>query len=657
MTSFLSGLRGLLLLLVTTTTALAAALITVAVSANGTSPLEATIAVATTLSVAWLSLSFWTAVFGFAWRVAGRNPMGLKAPGDGAITACTALVMPIYNEDPEATVARAEATLRSLRAAMPVDNVAFFALSDTTDAAIAAAEERVWAALARRLGGIPAVHYRRRPRNTGRKAGNIADFCQRWGAAYDFMVVLDADSVMDGPTVARLVRLMQANPRAGIIQTMPLAAGRDTMFARLHQFAGRLVGPMLATGAAAWQRGEANYYGHNAIIRIDPFARHCALPTLPGRAPLGGEIMSHDFVEAALIRRAGYSVWLDASATGSWEEMPSNVVDYARRDRRWCVGDLQHLRLLGVPRLKTVSRLHLLCGAVAYLASPLWLALILLSSADVAVRALAEHIYFGPGPSLFPIWPVVHRAEIEMLLALIATLLFMPKLMALGLALAQPALRHGFGGAARLIAGTLAEIVMSALMAPATMVFHTRFVAATLAGAPVGWLPQPRDDRGLTWGEAFVANRDQTILGAALVAGIGGVAPEYLLWFAPVMIGLLFAAPIAVLTSRGSTGRLLRRAGLFVTPEEAAPPMPLRLAGAAFRRPAARLPDRAVLPGFPLPALPGLAPLDMVALPFDARPPRAVLPADATAEAARRDIAPRPPAAPGATPPPRSHRA
>jgi len=188
-------------------------------------------------------------------------------------------------------------------------------------------------------------------------------------------------------------------------------------------------------------------------------------------------------------------------------------------------------------------------------------------------------------------------------------------------------------------------------MAPATMVFHTRFVAATLAGAPVGWLPQPRDDRGLTWGEAFAANRDQTILGAVLAAGIGGVAPEYLLWFAPVMIGLLFAAPIAVLTSRGSAGRLLRRAGLFVTPEETAPPMPLRLAGAAMRRPPAPLPDRAALPGFALPALPALAPLDMVALPFDARPPRAVLPADATAEAARRN------AATGATPSPRSRRA
>ncbi|MGE0256473.1 MAG: glucans biosynthesis glucosyltransferase MdoH [Alphaproteobacteria bacterium] len=643
MNRFLPGARGLLLLLVAATTGLAAALITTAASANGISALEATIVIATTLSVAWLALSFWTAAFGFAARLAHRDTTGITAPADAPLTSRTAVVMPVYNEDPAATVARAEATLRSLRGTMPAGSFAFFALSDTTDAETAATEERAWASLGRRLAGSPAVFYRRRPHNIGRKAGNIADFCRRWGAAYDFMLVLDADSTMHGATVARLVRLMQANPRAGIIQTLPLAVGHDSLFARLHQFAGRLVGPMLAAGAAVWQRGDANYYGHNAIIRIDAFARHCALPPLPGRAPLGGEIMSHDFVEAALMRRAGYTVWLDADATGSWEEMPSNVIDYAIRDRRWCVGNLQHLRLLRVPGLRPLSRLHLLCGAFAYLASPVWFALIALSAVDVAARALAEHIYFAPGPTLFPVWPVVYRTEIELLLALIATLLFAPKAMALALALAWPEVRRGFGGAARLFGGTLAEVMLSALMAPATMVFHTRFVAATLAGAPVGWLPQPRDNRGLSWREAFIACRDQTILGLLLAVAIGSVAPEYLPWFAPVLIGLLFAAPIAVLTSQGRLGRRLRRAGLFATPEETSVPTPLRLAAAA--RQAGRplnLPDRVARPARPPAGLPELAPLEMVALPFDAVAPRPVR--VAAVETARGRPEPRRPA-------------
>ncbi|MGH8258496.1 MAG: glucans biosynthesis glucosyltransferase MdoH, partial [Steroidobacteraceae bacterium] len=333
-----------------------------------------------------------------------------------------------------------------------------FILSDTRKDDIAAQEDAAWRRFVQRHGAAGRVFYRRRADNAGRKAGNIADFVRRWGGAYAHMVILDADSVMSGHALVTLARLMDAHPEVGIIQTAPLPAGRDTLFARMVQFGARLNGPMLSSGLAFWQLGEANYWGHNAILRLAPFAKSCALPRLRGSAPLGGEILSHDFVEAAFMRRAGYEVWLLADLEGSWEEVPSNIIDFAARDRRWAQGNLQHLGVLRMRGLHWLNRLHMLTGVLSYATSPIWFLVLIFSSILTCETALKGHQYFSPGLySLFPTWPEYREGEIEILLTGTVIVLLLPKLLGATLAWLSPTLRRGFGGGARLGASLLLE--------------------------------------------------------------------------------------------------------------------------------------------------------------------------------------------------------
>src|SRR5260221_1670634 len=333
--------------LVACSTAIATALMVDIIGAGGFNAVTVSILVLFTISFGWIACSFWTALLGFIVRVAGGDPASLGWAGATTpLRERTALVMPIYNEDPVRVPAGLEATLRGLLLASDAGHFDAFVLSDTTDPKIAEEEQQAVLTLRRRIGDRIPIYYRRRQRNHGRKAGNIADFCERWGGAYAHMVVLDADSVMSGSTLVALAGLMEAHPDAGIIQTGPVPTNPETVFARILQFGSRLYGPVLSSGLAFWQLGDANYWGHNAIIRVAAFTEHCGLPVLPGSAPLGGEILSHDFVEAALIRRAGWKVWIVPELEGSYEELPANVIDYAKRDRRWCQGNLQHARLL-----------------------------------------------------------------------------------------------------------------------------------------------------------------------------------------------------------------------------------------------------------------------------------------------------------------------
>jgi membrane glycosyltransferase len=381
-------------------------------------------------------------------------------------------------------------------------------------------------------------------------------------------VILDADSVMEGDTLVRLAALMEANPRTGIIQTHIVPAGRETSFARALQFSTRLSGALLAMGHSFWQMGEANYYGHNAIIRVAAFARHCQLPVLSGRPPLGGEILSHDFVEAAFMRRGGYFVWLLPELRGSYEELPTNLLDYALRDRRWMQGNLQHTRLLGLPGLHWMSRLHLAMGIFAYVASPVWLGMLLLSGAIVIDQKLVGEIYFGSTRTLFPIWPRNHWVEVHALLLLTLVLLFGPKLLALVLRLWSTHNAGRFGGRLALILSFIAEVCFSTLLAPVMMLFHSSFLLHILTGNAVGWPPQARGDRGMAWRIALRRHIPHALLGVAAVAVLAEVTPDYLPWILPVVIGLIFSAPVAVLSSRLRAGALARRVGMFVTPEE-----------------------------------------------------------------------------------------
>ena len=525
----------------------------------------------------WIAGALWTAIAGFVIRLIGRDPaaIDIAAVADRPLQTRTAVVMAIYNEDPARVAAGLQAIWSSLAAQPEQKDFDLFILSDTTDAQIAAAEELLWQRFVARYGAN-RIYYRRRTDRTEHKAGNIADFVRRWGADYECMIVLDADSVMTGAALVTLARLMEAHPEIGILQSLPLAAGRETLFGRLIQFGSRVQSPMLTSGLAFWQLGESNYWGHNAIVRLLPFARYCALPRLSGKPPLGGHILSHDFVEAAFMRRAGYEVRQLADLSGSWEEVPANVIDYAARDRRWTQGNLQHSRVLGFPGLHPLSRVHLLTGIVSYVSSPMWLALLLLSSVVSAIEAAKRPQYFLPGlRSLFPYWPQIRRGEIAVLFILTLVVLLLPKVLGAVLVMRDRQLLRQFGGARRLSASLLVEQLWSMLLAPSMMLFHSTFVLQTLLGKAVSWNAQGRTDRGVTVREAFRRQKWHVLFGVVWGAAMLLLAPQFFWWLTPVLVGLVCSVWVTVWTSRSSAGRRARLRGLLLTPEETSPPREL----------------------------------------------------------------------------------
>jgi membrane glycosyltransferase len=522
----------------------------------------------------WIAGALWTAIAGFAMRLAGRDPVGIdmESLAGRPLTTRTAVVMPIYNEDPIRVGAGLTATWSSLLRESEQGAFDLFILSDTSDASIAEDEERMWQGLTARYGA-GRVFYRRRRDRSERKAGNIADFVRRWGANYECMLVLDADSVMSGQALVTLARAMEAHPQIGILQSLPISVGRETLFGRLIQFGSRLQSPMLSSGLAWWQAGDSNYWGHNAIVRLRPFAQHCTLPRLSGKPPLGGDILSHDFVEAAFMRRAGFEVRQLPELEGSWEEVPANVIDYAARDRRWTQGNLQHSRVLGFPGLHPLSRVHLLTGIVAYVSSPMWFALLVLSSLLSAIEAAKKPQYFWPGlQSLFPHWPQIRSGEIAGIFGLTLVVLLLPKILGAILAMRDRSLRRQFGGTVPMCVSLLVEQLFSMLLAPTMMLFHSTFVAQTLLGRSVSWNAQERNERGVTFAEAFRRQKWHLALGVAWGAAMLYLAPQFFWWLTPVLAGLLAGIPLIVWTSRTSAGRLFRRAGLLLTPEETAPP-------------------------------------------------------------------------------------
>ena len=565
--------RGLFFGLVTGTVIPGAVMMALVLQAAGMGPFQWAILLLFLITFAWVAVSFWTAVAGFLLHVLRRDPLSLRRlPRSSAAQELrqpqkrrTAIVVPIHNEDPGRVVNGVEATCRSLLATGQAAAFDLFLLSDSNDPAVIAGEERAVRELQGRMPGPVRTRYRRRQVNTGRKAGNIADFCRRWGSRYEYMVVLDADSVMEGATLVELVRLMERNPCTGLIQTMPLPVRQASLFGRLQQFANAVHGPMLASGLSFWQGDAGNYWGHNAILRIRPFMQHCDLPILPGRPPLGGEILSHDFVEAALLRRGGWDVWLLPHLGGSFEELPGNLIDYAKRDRRWAQGNLQHLRLLGTPGLHGVSRLHLLFGAVAYLASMFWL-LMLVAGTGAAIDASGGSAAASQGlivPESLRT-PMAHA-----LLGITLVMLLLPKLLGIGLALfSRP---QAFGGVRRLVASGAIETLFSILIAPLMMAFHSLFVAAVAFGRNVTWAAQPREGRVVAWAEAWRRTGGFVLAAGAWGLLVAWLAPGFFWWLMPVLASLLLAPALVRWSSSQHAGMWMRRKGLLLAPSEVAP--------------------------------------------------------------------------------------
>ncbi|MFQ1678497.1 glucans biosynthesis glucosyltransferase MdoH [Pantoea dispersa] len=525
----------------------------------------------------WVSAGFWTALMGFLQLLIGRDKYSISysTTGDEPLNPehRTALIMPICNEDVERVFAGLRATWESVKRTGNAEHFDVYILSDSYDADIAIAEQKAWMELVRDVGGAGKIFYRRRRRRVKRKSGNIDDFCRRWGSNYSYMVVLDADSVMSGECLTGLVRMMEANPNAGIIQSSPKASGMDTLYARCQQFATRVYGPLFTAGLHFWQLGESHYWGHNAIIRVQPFIEHCALAPLPGEGSFAGSILSHDFVEAALMRRAGWGVWIAYDLPGSYEELPPNLLDELKRDRRWCHGNLMNFRLFLVKGMHPVHRAVFLTGVMSYLSAPLWFMFLALSTALQVVHTLMEPTYFLQPRQLFPVWP---QWRPDLAIALFSTtlvLLFLPKLLSVVLIWFKGA--KPYGGAFRLFLSLLLEMLFSVLLAPVRMLFHTVFVVSAFLGWEVVWNSPQRDDDATPWSEAFRRHGSQMLLGIVWAVGMGVLDLNFLWWLAPIVFSLILSPFVSVMSSRATVGLKSKRANLFLIPEEYEPPKEL----------------------------------------------------------------------------------
>lgn len=536
------------------------------VSPAGATWLQVVFAALFALTFAWIAFAAAGALVG-CWRLAAMRRKAVSGEPAGRLGR-NVLVMPVYNEDTAAVFHRLAAMAEDLAANDLGAHFDLMVLSDTRAPAMAEAEMAAAKRLRALMAGRVAVHYRRRADNRHRKAGNIADFVTRWGGRYDHMVVLDADSTMTASTLATLARAMAADPGAGIIQTMPLLAGRLSLFARMQQFAAAAYGPVVAAGLAAWHGRDGNYWGHNAIIRIAAFAAAAGLPELRGKKPFGGHVLSHDFVEAALMRRAGWAVYMLPALEGSFEQSPPGFIELAARDRRWTQGNLQHLKVIAASGLHWMSRLHLLQGIMGYLASPLWLALILIGLGLSLQARFVVPDYFPHGLALFPAWPIFDPQRALRLFGFTMAVVLLPKLLGTALVLADGERRRGFGGAVAVLAGLVAEIFLSSLMAPVMMLVQTLAVSSIVMGRDGGWAPQNRADGGTAFNLALRFHAGHMIFGLALAAAAVAVSPSTALWMAPVVAGLILAAPLTWFTASPLCGRWARALGLFTTPAE-----------------------------------------------------------------------------------------
>jgi membrane glycosyltransferase len=510
---------------------------------------------------AWIAMSFWLSVFGAWARFTRTNLLPLK-PANGLSAARTAILMPVYNED----VARVFSGVRAIWESAGPD-FDFYILSDSTNPANWLAEELEWKRLKDELGENAHIFYRHRPRNTGRKAGNIQDFCENWGQLYDYMVILDADSLMTGKTLSELVGLMDANPRVGLIQAPPQLVGRHSLFARLLQFSSSVYGPIHAAGLAFLQGPDGNYWGHNAIIRVHAFMQHCGLPRLPGSPPFGGEIMSHDFIEAALLRRAGCEVWMAPDLGGSFEEPPPTLLDYLIRDRRWCQGNLQHLRIVFAQGLALPSRLHLAMGIMSYVSSPLWLLLLVVSVIDMMTAQPVPGAFFIGLQPMLPL-SVSHAAELVILVVATLVMLYGPKLLAVVALLESPEATRAHGGTGKVLQSAFWEAVFATLMAPIVMLQHSWFVFSILMGMATGWNAQTRTDRALPIRLVASKFAPHTIAGVAVTVLLLEYAHDSFNWFLPLLAGLWLAIPLVLISSSPLLGKWARSDALFLVPSE-----------------------------------------------------------------------------------------
>ncbi len=516
-----------------------------------------------------IAFGFTIAFWGFAVLAIGGDRYQImrtlpSEPGED-LPGSTAVVLPVFNENPDRTFRGLENMFRSVAEIPGGKAFDFFILSDSNDPDRWIQEETAWFQLCSRWNAFGRIFYRKRRVSLHGKSGNVADFCRRWGKRYKYLLILDADSVMSGETIVRLARVMDANPGVGIVQTAPQIVRGHSVLQRLIQYATRSVGPLFAAGSNFWHLGGGNYWGHNAIIRLKPFMEKCVLPELPGRSAADRHILSHDTVEASLMKQAGYQVWFAYLEGGSYEEGPPNLTESLKRDRRWCQGNLQHFWFLFAPATAFTNRIHIFFGLMAYLTAPLLVIFIALSAWDFYWK---ERFTLLSALSTEPVWTGAMQAS-SVLLCLTLTLLFLPKV--LGSIYLLPRARE-FGGLGKSILSSLLEIALSVLLAPILLYFYSRFVILTLLGLKVGWKTQNREDAAIPLGDAIRMYGGSTLVGLILFGMTLFWVPSLTIWLSPVLVGLVISIPLAMWTSSEKAGLFLKKAGLLIVPEELSTP-------------------------------------------------------------------------------------
>jgi membrane glycosyltransferase len=514
------------------------------------------------VTVPWAVVGFWNAVIGLlVMRLAKNpavavNPMAATIKGDEPIVTCSAILMCIRNESPDQVIRNLQPLMQGLVDARVEHKFHVYILSDSSFPEVLAAEAAQFDGLIAKWQDRIPIIYRRRAENIGFKSGNIRDFCNRWGHDHDFAVVMDADSYMPAETVLRLVRIVQANPSLGILQTV-VGMPSTSVFARVFQFGMRLGMRSYTIGSAWWQGDCGPYWGHNAIIRLAPFIAHCDMPLLPGDGPLSGHILSHDQVEAALMRRAGYEVRVLPVDGVSFEENPPTLMEFSRRDLRWLHGNMQYWQLLTMPGLKPVSRFQLAFAIWMYLGSPAWMAMTAIGTILMALSETSAQfvpVQAGAGTALF---------AITMVMA------FAPKIATVIDVLLEDAHRRSFGGTVAFVLNLIVEAFFMLMLAPIVALAHTIFlVRLFLFRRGTTWNSQARTSHAVPWSLAFAKLWPQTIAGCTVLGVVALKSPIDLGFALMGTSGLILAAPFAVGTASPLMGRLFVRIGVARIPEE-----------------------------------------------------------------------------------------
>jgi len=520
------------------------------------------------INFTWISFAGCQALFGFL-QLMAHDLMRSHHHHDQPPGIKTAVLVPVYNEEPVRVAAAIEVMARGLGNEAP-GRFCFFILSDSNNAQAWINEERAFRLLVEDSTAACPIYYRHRRDNNERKAGNIADWVMRWGGGYEAMLVLDADSIMGPETITEMARRLEADPGLGLLQTVPSIVRGNTLYGRLQQFANRLYGPIFSNGLSIWHGEGSNFWGHNAIIRTAAFAASAHLPTLKGKPPFGGHVISHDFIEAALLRRAGWGVKLATDLQQSYEEPPPSLSDVLVRDRRWCQGNLQHSRFLFSRGLAMTSRIHILSGIMAYLSAVFWL-LLVVTGLLLAVQASLTRPEYFTQPSLFPTWPVFDSERAIELFIVSMAIVLLPK--ALGWCSAILNLRRclSFGGPILLTLSLLTEILLSALIAPIMMLAQSRMVWEIFTGGDSGWKPQRRGDGSIAFIDALRRHKWHIVVGMVVSGLAYYLHRDLFLWTLPVTAGLMLSALLSWASGKAWPGQVLKRVGILRTPEETRP--------------------------------------------------------------------------------------